>query len=76
MKYPLPVQEEIFGPVLPILPIRDVDEAVAFVNSRDKPLALYLFTNNKTEQEKVSQSRLCWLLLEVFQESCRQHVRH
>ena len=35
--------EEIFGPILPVLAVDDVDEAVAFVNQRDKPLALYVF---------------------------------
>lgn len=37
------MQEEIFGPVLPLLSFRDTDEAVAFVNGREKPLALYYF---------------------------------
>ena len=35
--------EEVFGPILPVLAVDDVDEAVAFVNQRDKPLALYAF---------------------------------
>ena len=35
--------EEIFGPILPVIAVDDVDEAVAFVNQRDKPLALYVF---------------------------------
>ncbi|MEI8000666.1 MAG: aldehyde dehydrogenase family protein [Actinomycetes bacterium] len=39
--------EEIFGPVLPIRAVADVDEAVAFVNGREKPLALYVFTGNQ-----------------------------
>ena len=34
---------EIFGPVLPIVPVRDVKEAVEFINARDQPLALYAF---------------------------------
>jgi aldehyde dehydrogenase (NAD+) len=42
------MQEEIFGPLLPILPVDDVDEAVAFVNRRDKPLALYVFADDRT----------------------------
>jgi len=40
------MQEEIFGPVLPILTVGDMDEAIAFVNSRDKALALYVFTGD------------------------------
>ncbi len=38
------MQEEIFGPVLPVLTVDDVDEAVRFVNERDRPLALYVFS--------------------------------
>lgn len=38
------MQEEIFGPVLPIVEVRDADEAIAVINGRDKPLALYVFT--------------------------------
>ncbi|NWH77073.1 AL3A2 dehydrogenase, partial [Piaya cayana] len=41
------MEEEIFGPVLPIVTMRSVDEAIEFINSREKPLALYVFSNNK-----------------------------
>lgn len=41
------MQEEIFGPVLPILTVDSMEEALAFVNSRPKPLALYIFTQDK-----------------------------
>ncbi|XP_010162526.1 fatty aldehyde dehydrogenase [Antrostomus carolinensis] len=41
------MEEEIFGPVLPILPVKSVDEAIEFINGREKPLALYVFSNNK-----------------------------
>lgn len=41
------MQEEIFGPVLPIMTYRNMDEVIKFVRNREKPLALYLFTNNK-----------------------------
>ena len=40
------MQEEIFGPILPIIAVDDVDEAIAFINSRPKPLALYVFSNS------------------------------
>lgn len=40
------MQEEIFGPLLPILSVSDMNEAYHFVQSRPHPLALYLFTNN------------------------------
>ncbi|XP_075051258.1 aldehyde dehydrogenase family 3 member A2 isoform X1 [Mixophyes fleayi] len=41
------MQEEIFGPLLPILTVKNVDEAIQFINQREKPLALYVFSNNK-----------------------------
>jgi acyl-CoA reductase-like NAD-dependent aldehyde dehydrogenase len=40
------MQEEIFGPILPTLPVRDMDHAIAFINARDKPLSLYAFTRS------------------------------
>jgi aldehyde dehydrogenase (NAD+) len=45
--------DEIFGPILPVLRVRDVDEAIDFVNVRPKPLALYLFTNDSAVRESV-----------------------
>lgn len=45
--------EEIFGPVLPIVPYDDLDEAIAFVNRRPKPLALYLFSKSGKNINKV-----------------------
>lgn len=41
------MQEEIFGPLLPIVTVSDMDEAVRFINEREKPLALYLFCSDK-----------------------------
>lgn len=41
----LSMQEEIFGPILPLIEVSGVDEAIEFINDRDKPLALYVFTN-------------------------------
>ncbi|XP_037543261.1 aldehyde dehydrogenase family 3 member A2b [Nematolebias whitei] len=40
------MQEEIFGPLLPIVPISGLDEAIAFINKGEKPLALYTFSSN------------------------------
>lgn len=40
------MNEEIFGPVLPVITVDSADEAVAIVNARPKPLALYVFTND------------------------------
>ena len=47
------MQEEIFGPLLPILTVRSMEEAIAFVNHRPKPLALYLFTENREVEKNV-----------------------
>ncbi|KAK6468612.1 aldehyde dehydrogenase family 3 member B1 [Huso huso] len=40
------MQEEIFGPVLPILTVESLEEAINFINRREKPLALYLYTGD------------------------------
>ncbi len=47
--------EEIFGPILPILEYEQISEAIAFVNAQPKPLALYLFSSNKTNQAQILQ---------------------
>ena len=47
------MQDEIFGPLLPVLKVKNVDEAIDFVNGRDKPLALYVFTNDKDRARRV-----------------------
>lgn len=41
------MQEEVFGPVLPIVTVIDVNEAIHFINDREKPLALYIFSSDK-----------------------------
>ncbi|KAI8373326.1 Aldehyde/histidinol dehydrogenase [Blakeslea trispora] len=57
--YPVPSQghplmeEEIFGPILPIVPVQDLDESIRIVNQGDSPLALYVFTDNKATHEKI-----------------------
>lgn len=40
------MREEIFGPILPIVPVKNADEAVKFINEREKPLAFYVFSRN------------------------------
>ncbi len=47
------MQEEIFGPLLPVLEYEYFDEAIRFVNRRPKPLALYLFSRSRARQEQV-----------------------
>jgi len=45
--------DEIFGPILPVITVQSLDEAISFVNSRPKPLAAYLFTKTKSIRERV-----------------------
>ena len=47
------MQEEIFGPILPMLEFDRLDEAIKFIRSREKPLALYLFTSDKAAERRV-----------------------
>ncbi len=47
------MDDEIFGPILPVLTVGDVDEAIRFVNDRDKPLALYAFSSDEDTLEHV-----------------------
>ncbi len=49
------MQEEIFGPILPIIEYTDINEAITLINSRPKPLALYLFSQNKNLQKRILQ---------------------
>ena len=49
------MQEEIFGPVLPVKPYDTLDQAIAFINARPRPLALYLFTRDRESQRQVLQ---------------------
>ncbi len=46
------MQEEIFGPVLPVIAYDTLEEAIAFINSREHPLALYLFSEDKPTQDR------------------------
>ncbi|WP_247267284.1 MULTISPECIES: coniferyl aldehyde dehydrogenase [Pseudomonas] len=47
------MQDEIFGPLLPIVPYQDLDQAFAYINQRPRPLALYYFGYDKREQNRV-----------------------
>jgi len=47
------MRDEIFGPILPIVTVQSLDEAIEFVNARPKPLAAYLFTKSKGVRERV-----------------------
>uniref|UniRef100_A0A0W0G7Y2 Aldehyde dehydrogenase n=1 Tax=Moniliophthora roreri TaxID=221103 RepID=A0A0W0G7Y2_MONRR len=48
-----PDDSEIFGPILPIVTVKNLDEAISFVNSNDHPLSLYVFSQDKKFKEKV-----------------------
>ncbi len=48
----LAMQEEIFGPILPLVEVADVDAAIEFVVARDKPLALYVFTRRQETRRR------------------------
>ncbi|MDY6827879.1 MAG: aldehyde dehydrogenase family protein, partial [Pseudomonadota bacterium] len=46
-------QEEIFGPILPLIPYENIDQAIEHVNARPRPLALYLFESDRRLIERV-----------------------
>ncbi|MFJ3307092.1 aldehyde dehydrogenase family protein [Streptomyces sp. NPDC086549] len=48
------MQEEIFGPILPIVTVDGLDEAIGFINDRDKPLALYVFTESAGTRARIA----------------------
>jgi len=50
------MQEEIFGPILPVLSYRDLDEALRYVNEHPRPLALYYFDHDAARVEHVLQA--------------------
>ncbi|PIA42770.1 hypothetical protein AQUCO_02000312v1 [Aquilegia coerulea] len=47
------MNEEIFGPLLPIITLKNIEESTQFINSRPKPLAIYAFTNNEALKENM-----------------------
>ncbi|KAJ7024307.1 NAD-aldehyde dehydrogenase [Mycena alexandri] len=47
------MSEEIFGPILPIVPVDDLDAGIAYVNAHDHPLALYVFSQDEAYKSKV-----------------------
>ncbi|MHA7942188.1 aldehyde dehydrogenase family protein [Formosa sp. 3Alg 14/1] len=47
------LQEEIFGPILPIKTYQHIDEALAYINAKEKPLALYIYSENKTQTQYI-----------------------
>ena len=51
------MQEEIFGPILPILTYENIDEVIEIIESQPHPLALYVFSSNKKNINKIT--KLC-----------------
>jgi aldehyde dehydrogenase (NAD+) len=49
------LQEEIFAPILPVMTYDNIDQAIGYIEARDKPLALYVFSPNDANVEKVLQ---------------------
>ncbi|MBQ0728765.1 MAG: coniferyl aldehyde dehydrogenase [Thalassolituus oleivorans] len=47
------LQDEIFGPILPLIPYKTLEDAIDYVNDRDRPLALYLFSYDKEHEHRV-----------------------
>ena len=47
------MKDEIFGPILPVVTVQSIDDAIKFVNSRPKPLAAYVFTKTKAIRERL-----------------------
>jgi len=52
------MKEEVFGPLLPVKTYQDFDEVIRYIKGKDRPLALYLFSNDKSIQEKVIYNTL------------------
>lgn len=52
------LNEEVFGPILPIVAYDDLDEALEFINARPRPLALYAFTNDRNILDKILDSAI------------------
>ncbi|KAI5118782.1 hypothetical protein M0805_005012 [Coniferiporia weirii] len=57
------MQEEIFGPVLPIVPVEDLEEAIDFINEREHPLAFYAFTNDPVLKQRLVDETLSGSLI-------------
>jgi aldehyde dehydrogenase (NAD+) len=47
------MQEEIFGPIVPVLTYEKIDDVIEYISGRGKPLALYIFSNNRNNVDKV-----------------------
>lgn len=57
------MKEEIFGPVLPVVTVSGVDEAIQFINEREKPLVVYVFSNKNKVNLPAAHTPLFFTLL-------------
>ncbi len=57
------MREEIFGPLMPIITYKNLDDAIGFIKDREKPLALYLFSYNKVSQKRMTEETSSGALL-------------
>lgn len=53
------MQDEIFGPILPILNVESPQDAINFINARDKPLAIYIFSKNEAARDAIIANTSC-----------------
>lgn len=60
------MQEEIFGPILPIVTVDSVEEGIEFLNSREKPLALYVFSDDSLVKILAPAPSPCYSLPKVM----------
>jgi coniferyl-aldehyde dehydrogenase len=52
------MREEIFGPLLPVRSYKTIDETIEYINRHDRPLGLYLFSDDKSVQDRVMKNTL------------------
>ncbi|CAO2837343.1 unnamed protein product [Amaranthus hypochondriacus] len=66
------MKEEIFGPLLPLITMKNIEESIEFINSRPKPLAIYCFTNNNKLMQRVASETSSGAL--VFNDTVIQYA--
>jgi aldehyde dehydrogenase (NAD+) len=70
------MQDEIFGPVLPLITYSSLDEVIAYLNSQEKPLSLYLFSTSRKKQKKImmNTSSGAFLINDVILHIANKHL--
>ena len=49
------LEDEIFGPILPIVTYKTINEAIAYINTKERPLALYIYSKSKNEYKTITK---------------------